>query len=84
MDKVAGSASGANFEGVMKVEEEKIRSPRRRWPSGFFVLDETDDLFVGRESVLIVLREDQLTVDGHVEHAAAAPNELGFDTKAGF
>ncbi len=83
MDNVAGSASGANFEGVMKVEEGKIRSPRRR-PSGFFILDEPDDLFVGRESVLIVLREDQLAVDGHVEHAAAAPNELGFDAKAGF
>ena len=26
MDNVAGLASGANFEGVIKIEEEKIRS----------------------------------------------------------
>jgi hypothetical protein len=41
--------------------------------------EQIEDLFVFGETPLLVLREDALAVDGHVEHAAIPLEQLRFD-----
>jgi len=40
-----------------------------------------EDLLLGRETPLVVLREDALVVDGHIEDAAASADDLTIDSE---
>jgi len=54
---------------------------RRAAHSGAPILQRGDDLRLIRKTMLDVLREDPVAVDDHIERAARARRERGFETE---